>query len=219
MTFWDLLACLRRNPAVALLGVVLTLGTAYWAGSAHGVFASTTTVTLVAPVEQGDNPLDEQPKSLLDVSGIVAAAVGGTGLPFRFSSQNVPLSGTGVLDGYSVHQQDAGAQWNQAFQRPEIVVQVTGPTKYIVEMRMARLLESIDTTLQGIQGAAGVDSRVAISARRDSDRPGIKYQIGSKKRAIAMASIVGLSLTLVLACVVDRLRGVQEGIKRAHERG
>ncbi|MGV1005757.1 MAG: hypothetical protein ACOYEV_13580 [Candidatus Nanopelagicales bacterium] len=202
MSVWDLLAVLRRQMGVVVIGLLITAVAMVWAVRPRGVYSSVTTVTLtIRSSDYHPNPIISNSRWLIDLTGVVATIMGSEAGRLRLSSQNVTLSGVGVLDGFWVRQHDSGWQWDHQFDRPELHIQVTGPTAAVVAGRMAELLERVDAVLIELQADVPVGQRA--TARRDSDAPPVTWISGSRSRAIVMTALLGLSGTAMLAIFAD----------------
>ena len=209
MALWNLLATMRRHLWLTVLGFSLTIVWAVSASNVTGVFASTTWVTFQMPDWFEENELVVSNASLIDTAGAIAGIVGAEER-VRFSSQSVPLSGTGVLDGYSVQQQDSGRQWYRQYDRPEILVQVTGPTSTRVARRTDELVAQIESTLGQMQSDFGVPDQDLIHIDVDERFSSLELETGSSVRAGLMAMVLGSALTVMAVRAFDAVRRRRE---------
>lgn len=205
MTIWDVLSAMVRRWFIVILGVALTAAACYWADTRPGVYSSVNLLTLYPPISKTNpNPLSVTSRSVVDLAGVLATTLS-AGDRLRFSSQDVPLSGTGTLDGYSVRQHDNGWQWSPQFDRPEIVLRVTGPTPEAVAARMATLTEEAQQVLTDLQDAQNVKKRNRVTMSADTDNPRIIYEHPSGTRSLLAVGLLGGLLTLQAVLLVDWL--------------
>ena len=112
----------------------------------------------------------------------------------------------GNYNGSSVNLPDLGGQWASNFTKPELDLQVSGPTAEDVRIGMAALVKESKAQLLTVQQDLSVAKPNLVTARLDPGTIPIYYQDGSRKRSVAGAIILGVWGTIVLAVVVDRRR-------------
>ena len=121
------------------------------------------------------------------------------------TSDMVTLLGRGVRDGTSVVLPDSGGQWAQNFDRPVLVVEVTGPSADDVAARLSAAVGEVEWTLERIQVEEGVRPRDRITTSMVPAEPRVRVEQGHRGAALGMTLLLGLLLTAVSAVSVDRL--------------
>src|SRR3954465_12842622 len=116
MTAWLLLAAVRRQWRVALLGLLLTFLALGWAITVRGVYYSQVYVVLLAPVSaEQPNAYQSIGRSLVGAAGIVVPQVDPDALDPAPVSPDITIVDRGITQGYRVRIPTLGGQWTFNF--------------------------------------------------------------------------------------------------------
>lgn len=187
----------HRLPAlVTLVGALATLLAVLMTSHGGSVYAARVQVWFIAPKSTNNpNGLQISPDSLVMTAGAVRRMVTDTDPP-RTSSPDVPLSGQGVRDGFSVTLPNSGGQWVNQFANPYLDVQAVGPTAAGVLATERRLVGEINTALSTLETQEHV---AAVNQIRTQLNPltgiAVGDQRGSRIRAVLVTFVLGLGLT------------------------
>lgn len=210
MAAWDVLSACARRWYVVLVGLMAT-GTVLGALAGLGGVASAQAevVFLAPPTPANPNRLASAATGVVATAGLVERLVN-QGVAAPATSDSVTLLGRGVRDGSSVVLPDSGGQWAQNFERPVLVVQVTGPAPDAVNARLLGRVAEVERVLQNVQADQGVRPRHRITSSVVPAEPRVQLEQGYRGRALGTALLLGLALTTVAAVTLDRvLRGRQ----------
>lgn len=178
---------------VVVVGMVLTVGAIHYVGSRPGVFYSETRVRLVrAPVSYA-NPLTDSGE-IVAATGVLQRVVGGIPGP-SVVSLDVTLADEGVRQGESVQIWNGGGQWNNWYNKPELLVEVVGPSEEEVDARMTSLLTKIDDQLATMQRKQDVRQQDTISTQRIPSSVSVVHLAGKPKQAMAVTGLLGVAMT------------------------
>ena len=211
MTIWDLIHAVRRQWALALVGLLVTLAGAYAASTAPGVYYQQTFVVFLPPAPRDDTDTN----ALQDSGGSLAAAAGLVGRQVSARPQGpVPVStmvtivDLGILDGALARLPNTAAfsQWSPSFGSPMLDVQIVGNSPEQVRARMTKVISEIRRTLREGELATGSPQDRLIRTVTNPPSPSVFYQRGSSGRSVLAALVLGLGLTVTLTVLVDRLR-------------
>lgn len=201
MTTRKFFSILVRRWYVVAIGLALTLAacgllvarptTTYWAR---------TSVTILEP---GANPLRTDGTRLAGLASALVIRVNGATAHIKTSSPETTLYGEGVLDGMRVRLRDVGRQWSTSIPDPILDVEATGADPRVVADRVDGLVEKIATNLWDLQSGLNVARPDAAFLRVEPDRPNVVLVGGSRARAVAATSILGVLVTGVLAYLLD----------------
>lgn len=205
MAAWDVFAACRRRWYVVLVGLLATGAVLGALASVGAVSSAQAEVVFLAPTTPSNpNRLASAATSVVATAGLVERLVNRGSAP-PATSDSVTLLGRGVRDGSSVVLPDSGGQWAQNFDRPVLVIQVTGPDNDEVSARLLALVAEVEQTLKRIQVEEGIRSRHRISASLVPAEPRVQREQGHRARALGTALLLGLALTVVAALTTDRV--------------
>ena len=205
MTVWDLFAACGRRWAIVLLGAALTVGTLFLIDREQGVYWAQTNLIFLAPTSSRfPNSLNATSESLINTASVVKRSVD-LGEDYQAtSSVNVTIVDDGVQDGTMVRLPNLGGQWAPNFAQAVLDIQAVGSASEVVEERMVSMKSTIENTLKQMQDSAevGLENRISIQASpADID---VKYVHGNRSRAMAVALLLGVGLTLAAVIIIDR---------------
>lgn len=201
MTVWDILAALRRQWFVTLVGLTVTVIALVSVRQIPGVFSAGVTVTLLAPGD--DNPLRWQSESLISTADLAARASNPPDIPSH-AAIYLTLADLGIYDGYSARVPNSGGQWENSFEVPQIVVEATGSSELIVQERIGTTVDRIQRVLSELQAGQGVAVPLRVVSKVDPVVPAIIYNDGSPARASLMTIMIGLCATCLAAVMTAR---------------
>lgn len=217
MTIWEMVRLLARQWLVVVLGVLCTGAVA--AGPARGdsVVFSRTELAFLAPTNAVDpNALRTSSDAVIMTAGIVARRIIGPGPIPKFASTEVTLFDQGIRDGWSLRLPDTGGQWAHNYATQELILEVVGPSKNVVERRQTDLITRVQNELATLQRQFGVADVYNISVIEAPERSVIYTVTGDRRRALGMTLLLGGSATAASALAVDRVRaGRRRGRKAA----
>jgi hypothetical protein len=205
MTAWLLLAAVRRQWRVALLGLLLTFLALGWATTVRGVYYSQVYVVLLSPVS-ADQPNVYQSigRSLVGAAGIVVRQVDPAALDPAPVSPDVTIVDRGITQGYRVRIPNLGGQWTYNFERAELNVEAAGSSPEEVKRTLREVVTTIQTALEEDQVRAGASRNLMIGTTLNPPDPPVFYSHGSRTRALAAVLTLGLGLTLAGVVGWDR---------------
>ena len=211
MTVWEILGLCRHYWLVTLLGLALTTGTVVFVANQDGTYAGQVNVILLEPPSMRGNALISTTNSLISLAGVISRVTGGSGGDASPASDSVTLVGEGVRRGYSIQQPNSGNQFNYIFDKPILDVQSAGSTLAEARANMDTALAKIRGALDELQDDAGVSADMRIGIQLSPTEPVFIYEHGSRIRAVGVATIVGVIMTLGAAFstgrILDRRRG------------
>lgn len=187
---WYIAVCGAGATGLALLFVLLY----------PGVYTTQAVVVFLAPATDAHpNALESTSDGVIATAGLVERLVN-RGIDAPATTSVVTLVGRGVRNGSSVVLPNSGGQWTQNFTKPQLLVQVTGPTAEAVGARAEEMVERVEATAAEIQQTAGASSHWTITTRSNPDVPVVRYESGHRARALLVTAALGGFLT-VGACV------------------
>jgi hypothetical protein len=201
VTFWELMAVLRRRWYVTVAGLMVALVMVGVVHSLPGTYSSQVDVLFLQP-DDGNTYRVVTP-GLIGLAGVVGQMANGGQDQVQTVSDDVLLAEEGVEHGYSVRLPNSGGQWANNFERPLLDVQVTGDSPQEVRARLDVVLGKIDADLMDLQDRAKVDPRYRVTTRLSPLSPPVLHNSGSRVRALAGSLLLGIILTLTLAVAVD----------------
>ncbi len=212
MTVWDLLDSLRRRWYVAIPGILMTAALALVVLKVPGVYHEQVDVIFLAPAPgEHVNQLQAGSESLIDVAALVERVVDGSNGGAAPASDQVSLVGEGVRDGYSIRLPNDGGQWATNFSRPVLSVQATGSSPEEVSATINRAVARINDELAARQAAYHVSSGKLITTKLSPPTSDIRFDKGSRSRALAATMLLGCGLTLGSVVMVDRRKMIRTG--------
>ena len=169
-------------------------------GAAECHHADTEVRLVRAPVPYA-NPLTDE-GDIVATAGVLQRMMAGPET-VRIVSNSVRLADTGIRSGDSITLWNSGGQWNNYYDRPDLRVQVVGPTEAEVTQRMGELLTKIDTELERIQVAKGVEPAMTVATQRLPNAI-VAYELrGPTSQGAVVAVLLGLVSTLALIQWLD----------------
>jgi hypothetical protein len=205
VTIWDLMSVLRRRWIVVLVGLAVTAGAVQAISGRPGVFYQQVDVIFIAPTGADGNALQNVSDSLIDTAGVVGAILK-EGNDSPVSSSSATLVGRGVTRGYSITLPNQGGQWASNFDRPVLDVQVVGPSEADVQLLTRQAVRQIDEALTGLQDRYRVGRAERITTQVNPRFPILIHDRGQPTRAVAVAGMLGLLVTVGAALQVERFR-------------
>jgi hypothetical protein len=211
MTVWDLVHAVRRQWALALVGLLVTLAGAYAASTAPGVYYQQTFVVFLPPEPRDandTNALQNSGGSLVEAAGLVGRQVSARPQGPVPVSTRVTIVDLGIRNGALARLPNTAAfsQWSPSFDRPMLDVQIVGNSPEQVRATMTRVVSEIRRTLREGELATGSPQDRLIRTVMNPPTPPVFYQRGSSGRSVLASLVLGLGLTITLTVLVDRLR-------------
>jgi hypothetical protein len=204
MTAWDLFAIAIQRWVVTVFCVILTASAAFWAMKSPPVYLVQDRVVLLPPAAADPNGLTEASRSVIDLAGVVARAIEGSGGQSQPVSDGVTLTGEGIRSGYSIRQPNSGGQWKFSFDQPVLDVQAVDATPAKARAQMQLALDEITKTLTSLEDAQGTSAENRARMSLNPATPQISEQDGSRPRAIAASIFTGAIVTLALLSGLGR---------------
>lgn len=205
MTVWQLMDTFRRRWYAAIPGAIMMLAVAVYVVTLPGVYHEQVDVVFLAP--QPDprvNQFQAVSESLIDTAALVERAIDGPGGGAAPVSDQVSLLGEGVREGYSVRLPNEGGQWANNFSRPVLSVQATGSSPADVAATIDRIVARINAELLARQRADQVPESKLIRTKLSPPSSDIRFDKGSRSRALAATAVLGLGVMLGSAVAADR---------------
>jgi hypothetical protein len=205
MVKWDLAGRCVRRWYIVLLGLALTAILAANIGLLPGVYWARTQVLLLGPPSDSrPNKLDSNSAGLIATAGLIEREMNIGRLRLPATSIDVTLLDQGIYDGEQVRLPNKGGQWANNFDQAVLDVQASGPSRAVVQQRIEGMLEEIERILQRRQDAAAVSRANRITVALSPPEIRVHYVRGDRKRAVAVATSLGLSLTVMFVGLIDR---------------
>jgi hypothetical protein len=207
MTVYDLVLACRRQWIVLPVGLALTF-LILWRGIAPpAVYYSQANIVLFVPAStRYPNSLEASSGSLIVLAGNLQQEINRSDRNLAAASTSVTLVDQGEYRRTLVRVPDTGGQWSHNFPQPVLDVQVTGQDPAFVKTEMQRCINRITDLLKAKQIEAKVAQRNLIRARVSPPNPAVYRMSGDPKAAGAIGAVIGLTLTLVSAALLDRVR-------------
>lgn len=196
MTLWDLLSLLWRRWYITLAGAALTTVAVILVLSTAPLYYGQLRVVILPPTSALVNGYAETDESLVNLAGVVARSIQGSGGEAQPVSEGITLVGQGVRDGFSVRQPNAGGQWQYRFDEPVLEVQAVGSSPDAVRAHVQQGVDAVKSTLDALQTAQGVGDESRVRTQLNPDETQIFEQRGNRVRALAATAIAGLAATL-----------------------
>lgn len=202
MTIWEVFRAGRQLWMVVVVGLILTAAATITVRNEPVAFGGQARVTLLAPETIRGNAIARSPESMIALAGVIAHLTQDGGGAGQSVSGQVTLLGEGVSDGYSIRQPNRGGQWVNQFDDAALDVQSAGPTLQRAEEQMDAALDRINAALDALQADVPADERV--TTHLGAGDPAFTSGHGSKARATAATTLLGLLLTFTAAVLIDR---------------
>jgi hypothetical protein len=190
---------------IVAAGAAVTAGAVVLAGRVEGVYWTEVSVVFLPPAGSG-NVLEGHSQSLIGFAGAVEREVNEGSREPRLSSPNATLYGAGVRDGVSVELPDSGGQWESAFDRAALTVEVVGATPEAVSRRLTEVVGRIDTVIERRQRAAGVGESGFIATIVAPATPSVQHVQGSDGRARLALVLLGAGTTYAAVVLAEERR-------------
>lgn len=197
-------AALRWWP-VMVVGLLVTFTVAGLVYIHPGVYYAQSVILLSRPSSAQDSPLVEGPGSVVMTASVIQRTIAGPN-HLRTVSSDVRLVDTGVRDGWSLTLWNSGGQWNNYFDRPQLTVEVAGPTASGVRQRNTELVDEVSVLLDHLQAADSVPvgSRITEHVISSNGEPYLAR--GRPKEAAAMTLLLGGFLSLATVNLLEARR-------------
>ena len=208
VTLWDAFGAVKRGWVLFVFGLALTAAAVVAIGGTPGVYQSETRVVLsLPPAYQRQSPANQiGPTSgrLIPFAVVIETRINNGHSVRKATSPDVALADEQRYDDWSVHVPDYGGQWASNVTEPVLILQATGPTASVVEVRMNSLIAQVDEQLSELQKAVPPVARVHYVAT--PTHVVTTYLQGRLSVARAVIAAIGLSISLALTCLLDRVR-------------
>lgn len=198
MTAWDLFAIAIQRWVVTLICVVLTAGAVLWTVKSPPLYFVQVHVVLLPPVTADGNGLAVASRSVIDLAGVVARAIGGSGGQSQPVSDGVTLPGEGIRSGYSIRQPNTGGQWKFSFDQPVLDVQAVDSTPAKAEAQVQLALGEIKRTLVSLENGQGTSMQNRARISLNPATPQVFEESGSRTRAATASAFTGIIVTMAL---------------------
>jgi hypothetical protein len=205
VTTYGVIRALARRWYVVLLGLVATLAVASSLHSRPGVYFVDGEVYLTAPAGARVDGIGDRNTSLISLAGLVEREVNALNDQEEPVSPDVTLPGMGVRHGTQVALPNSGGQWNYYFTRPVLLVQAVAATPEETRRMYDETVADVVESLERIQVADGISPDSRVTTRTVPHVPVVSFMGGFPTRAAAVALVLGLAVTTVLAVLVDHL--------------
>jgi uncharacterized protein YdeI (BOF family) len=212
MTVWGVLTAAKRLWIVVLIGLIGGGALVWTVSQVEPAYSARVDVLFLAPEPKagslGPNALQTADESLVATAGVIARRMqDDESSRSQLSSNSVTLLSEGITHGHTVTLPNAGGQWTYNFQRPELDVQVTGPSSAEVSKTLAQILSRIDSELASLQTGMGVRANELIRTDRIPQILDVREATGSRARAAAIAAVLAAGLTIAAVVLLDRRLG------------
>jgi hypothetical protein len=205
MIGWGLVGRCVRRWYVVVLGLAFTAAVAANIGLLPGVYWARTQVLLLGPPSEGrPNKLDSSSAGLIATAGLIEREMNVGRRRIPATSIDVTLLDQGVYDGVQVRLPNRGGQWANNFDQPVLDVQASGPSRAVVQRRLAGMTQEIERILQRRQDDAGVTGANRITVALSPPEVQVHYVRGDRRRAVLVTAALGLSLTVTFVSLIDR---------------
>ncbi len=200
----------RSVTAIALIGILLTVSSAYLASKPRGVFWSRVTVKLEVPTSSVyPNSITASSHSLVVAAGEIARFVDPSGGKKLLADQGVTLASEGLTHATQVTLPNSGSQFVTSFDEQLLQVEAVGTTVHEVQSRMQVALGEIRRVLGQLEHRDNLAPQNRIPLQYSPARiPQIFVQGGSRIRAVLSIALLGAGLT-ALALHLARTVGVR----------
>lgn len=211
MTLQAAVSSMVRRWPIVVMGAVVTVCVMYLAASPAVTYWSRGEVVFLAPSSQRyPNSLQTKSEDLIITAGLVAKRLTGTEPTTKYASVDVNLIGTSSEpEQVWIRLPDTGGQWAPHFNDQVLLLEVRAETPQRVEQLYAAAVAAIRhdlATLQRIQRVPAVDHITITSAPQ---APVVYAVTGRRSRAVGMAALLGVGLTIVAVAGLER-RGYPE---------
>lgn len=211
MAFTQIGRLLLRQWLVVLAGILATSAGAYWVREQPPLYSAQAGVLVAPAVESsaGINPLLGREYGLIVTAGLITEMVNNElGVPrAQTSSSSTTLAGQGVTDGVQIRLYNGGNQWVPDFARPIIDVQSVARSAGRADDNLDMAVAALTAALEELQDDRGVPPTRRLAVTLVPEEPAYAYSQGRPMRAFVAMLLLGGSLTLAAAAVLDRLRG------------
>lgn len=205
MTLNQFLRIGLRRWYIVVFCAVLTVVGVFVATRPNPVYWTRVSVVFLAPTSL-DNPnsLGATTESLISFAAIVDREYNGNVQTPRFSSLEATLYGAGARSAARVELLNTGGQWNNAFTRPELTVEVVDDSEQAVRSTLAEITSRIDGIVAQQQDAAGVPDADRISTLTSPQSAVVSSAQGNRLRAAGSVLLLGVGGCVVATVLIDR---------------
>ncbi len=208
MTTRDILQSMRAAWPALVVGLLVTVLASYYVSRPDGTYWSRVSVYFLAPSDienDNANTIAFTSDSVIATAGLVAHLVGtrGTGAS---TSSDTSLVAEGIRHGHRVRLPNTGGQWAANFAQPVLDVEVVGADPSEVGLEATRLIEDVTRTLDTLQADDGVPAHLRITTTRAPAEVQVHHATGDRKRALAVAVLLGVALSVLISVAWDRRR-------------
>lgn len=204
MTTAGLLRVLARQRYLVLLGALLTLLGGYRAATSPGEYVTSAGVYFVAPQILNDGNAYVVDGAVVTVADIVVTAVNGRAV-------RAELRAAGVQEHYTLELYNAGSQFVVIYDRPLLQLSVRGADEQSVRRAVTLIRSRVDAELAQRQREVGAGPRTLVRTQLTPADPPVYHGTGSRPRALLGVLLLGGTITLTLAVLVDDARRRRAG--------
>lgn len=207
---------LKRRWYVALLVMLLFVPLGLSARDSQGIYYAKFNIEFQAPPgATKSNALRTEASSIVNYAAIIQRQYEAGHPNAAVLPTTAPLYGTGLRNAVAVYLPSAGGQWQTNFNSPTIVVEIVKESPEAVEASAEEITGIITKLAVEPQKAMGVWEGSMITSERQPEVVGVQYIPVRATFAIGAVGVLGLSVAIASAVVLDRgLR--QLGRIRAH---
>lgn len=207
MTSRDLLLVVLRRWYLMLLGAVLTVAGLYVAMHQPGVYFTRYEFVLLPPqTETYPNRFEDPHYGMTEMAGLVVTDFNAGKREPLIGSADTTLYGEGLHNGSRVRLPNNGSQWQPLYTKPNIEVQVVGPSAADVAAEASRIGEQLNAILKGRQDLLHIVPTMRMTALVSPKDPVVAYVGGSRGRVAIGIGAVGAAMTTILVVQFDRWR-------------
>ena len=205
MTIWTLAWAVRRQWALAVVGMLLTAAGLYWTSTVSGVYYQQVRVVFLPPAAPNSpNRYQHMSGSVILTADRVARELGLDPRSPQPVSPLVTIVDQGIRRGSIVRLPNTGGQWAYNYEDPVLDVQVAGATPAEVTATSREIVHRIRQRMLTDQVAAGVPSALRIETTLSPPAAPILYARGSSGRAAGAVLVIGLMCTVIGIVLADR---------------
>ncbi|WP_130414858.1 hypothetical protein [Xylanimonas ulmi] len=200
----------RVRWIVVLVGLVLTAAACWQVSRPQPLYWLRGEVRVLAPGAHVDDLPDYEFESGLITFAVMLEREYNGGEPIRLGSSEATLWGAGVRDGDSVLMLKGGNQWVNSFSMPRLLVEVVGADPVAVEERYVAIVGELQDDAARLQGEQGIAPAAQMTVQPVLDHVPVSYvgsDTGGLARAVLMTGLLGLSVTVAGAVIIDRRLG------------
>jgi hypothetical protein len=196
MRLRQLIQAAGRRWYVTLAGLAVTVVLALHGSHVPGDWETSAGLVFLTPTST-ENPNGYLTSgNAISTAGVISAIMNG-------SEVRDQLRTAGLVDQHTIVLHNSGNQWADNYDRPVLDIRVWGSDPNSVQRSLSLLVERASAELNDRQRATGAAENNWIRAQLVPAQPPVLHGPGSPPRAVATAILIGVTLTLGLAKVMD----------------